>query len=223
MPQAQRVTRRDEYAAATRQAILDAARKLFAERGYFATKVDDIAAKARVAPATVYAVTGGKSGLLTELIRTWTTDPIVETATARMVEMTDPASIVRELAAGSRRMREQYADIMRVILATAPHDEAVAKALADATLVYRTAFVPIAERLAKLGALRRGIDVAAAIDLFWFYFGYTAYFTLHDDNGWSYERAEHWLADQACRELLSESRKRPGTRADTPRKKGKRR
>lgn len=207
MPQAQRVTRRDEYAAATRQAILEAARKLFAERGYFATKVDDIAAKARVAPATVYAVTGGKYGLLTELIRTWTTDPIVETATARMIDMTDPVAIIRELASGSRRMREQYADIMRVILATAPHDEAVARALADATLVYRTAFVPIAERLAKLGALRHGIDVAAAVDLFWFYFGYTSYFTLHDDNGWSYERAEHWLADQACRELLAESRK----------------
>ena len=47
------MTRRQEYAQATRQAILDAARKLFAERGYFATKVDDIAAEARVAPATV--------------------------------------------------------------------------------------------------------------------------------------------------------------------------
>jgi AcrR family transcriptional regulator len=208
MPQAPRVTRRDEYAAATRQAILDAARELFAERGYFATKVDDIAAKARVAPATVYAVTGGKYGLLTELITTWTTDPIVETATARMIGMTDPFAIIRELAAGSRSMREQYADIMRVILATAPHDAAVAKALADATSVYRASFVPIAGRLAKLGALRRGIDVAAAVDLFWFYFGYTSYFTLHDDNGWAYERAEHWLADQACRELLSESQDR---------------
>jgi len=28
-------------------------------------------------------------------------------------------------------------------------------------------------------------------------------FTLHDDNGWPYERAERWLADQACRERLS--------------------
>jgi AcrR family transcriptional regulator len=202
VPEAQRMTRRDEYAAATRQAILDAARKLFAERGYFATKVDDIAAKARVAPATVYAVTGGKYGLLTELISIWTTDPMVETTNTHMIAMTDPVGIVRELAAGSRRMREQYEDIMRVVLATAPHDEAVAKALANATSVYRQAFVPIAERLAKLGALRRGIDVAAAVDLFWFYFGYTSYFTLHDDNDWSYERAEHWLADQACRELL---------------------
>jgi AcrR family transcriptional regulator len=204
MPKANPMTRRDEYAQATRQAILDAARKLFAERGYFATKVDDIAAKARVAPATVYAVTGGKYGLLTELIATWTTDPIVETTTTHMLEMSDPVAIIRELAAGSRRMREQYADIMRVMLATAPHDDAVAKALRGATSVYRKAFVPVAERLLQLGALRRELDIAGAVDLFWFYFGYTSYFTLHDDNGWSYDRAEHWLADRACRDLLSD-------------------
>jgi AcrR family transcriptional regulator len=213
MRQAQRTTRRDEYAAATRQAILDAARKLFAEHGYFATKVDDIAAKARVAPATVYAVTGGKYGLLTELIRIWTTDPMVETTNIHMVEMTDPVAIIRELAAGSRRMREQYADIMRVMLATAPHDAAVAKALQAATSVYRKAFAPVAKHLAKLGALRRGVDVAGAVDLLWFYFGYTSYFTLHDDNGWSYTRAEHWLAEQACRELLDKSGRRTSGRA----------
>jgi AcrR family transcriptional regulator len=204
MPRVNRLTRRDEYAQATRQAILDAARKLFAERGYFATKVDDIAAKARVAPATVYAITGGKYGLLTELIAIWTTDPIVETTTTRMTEMSDPVAIIRELAAGSRRMREQYADIMRVMLATAPHDEAIAKALRAATAVYRKAFIPIAERLLKLGALRPELDIAGAVDLFWFYFGYTSYFTLHDDNRWSYDRAEHWLADRACRDLLSD-------------------
>jgi AcrR family transcriptional regulator len=203
MPQAQRMTRRDEYAAATRQAILDAARKLFAERGYFATKVDDIAAKARVAPATVYAVTGGKYGLLTELIKIWTTDPVVEATTTHIDEMTDPVAIINELAAASRGMREQYEDIMRVVLATAPHDEAVAAELKAATSVYRKAFIPIAERLAKLGVLRRGVDVAYTVDMFWFYFGYTSYFTLHDDNGWSYERAARWLADQACRELLA--------------------
>jgi AcrR family transcriptional regulator len=204
MPRASRSSRRDEYAQATRQAILDAARRLFAGRGYFATKVDDIAAKARVAPATVYAVMGGKYGLLPELIRIWTTDPIVEATTIQIGTMSDPVAIIRELAAGSRRMREQYEDIMRVMLTTAPHDREVAKALQSATSVYRKAFVPIAEHLAALGALRPGIDIAYAVDLFWFYFGYTSYFTLHDDNGWSYERAEHWLADQACRVLLSD-------------------
>ncbi|MCW5771407.1 MAG: TetR/AcrR family transcriptional regulator [Rhodospirillaceae bacterium] len=206
----QRKTRRDEYAQATRQAILDAARKLFAERGYFATKVDDIAAEARVAPATVYATSGGKYELLKELIRIWTTDPMVAATTVHIGRVSDPVEIVRELAAGSRRMREQYADIMRVVLATAPHDQAVATELKSATSIYRTAFIPVAERLAKLGALRRGFGIAHAVDVFWFYFGYTSYFTLHDDNGWAYEKAEHWLADQACRELLVDPKPRQG-------------
>ena len=56
----QSVSRRAEYAKATEAAIIAAARALFAQRGYVSTKVDDIAERARVAPATVYAVTGGK-------------------------------------------------------------------------------------------------------------------------------------------------------------------
>ena len=178
---------------------MDAARQLFAERGYFATKVDDIAARARVAPATVYAVTGGKYGLLSELIRIWTTDPIVEATTAQFGEMTDAVAIIRELAAGSRRMREQYEDIMRVMLATAPHDPAVAAELKAATSVYRKAFIPIAERLATLGTLRRGIDVAYAVDMFWFYFGYIVVF---------YPARRQWLVIQGRRTGLPDQASR---------------
>jgi AcrR family transcriptional regulator len=222
-------TRRKEYAQATRQAILDAARKLFAERGYFATKVDDIAAEARVAPATVYAVTGGKQGLLTELVKIWLTYPLGETALNEAGESDDPldvpasvqdrqwaalshardsddpVEIIRDVAAVSRQFRENFDDVMRVLLATAPHDQTVAAQLRTATAIYRKGWVYVAERLAKLGALREGIDVADAVDVLWFYFGYSSYFTLHDDNGWSYEHAEQWLADQACRALLSQS------------------
>jgi len=200
---ARKLTRREEYAQATRQAIIDAARKLFAERGYFATKVDDIAAEARVAPATVYAGGGGKRGLLDELIRIWTTDPIVEATITDIGASSDPVEIIREVSSVVRRMREEFADVMRLLLTTAPHDSNVAEQLRGATDVYRGAFVPIAQRLSDLGALRPGLDVEQAVDLLWFYFGYGSLFTLHDDNGWSYERAEQWLADQACRELLS--------------------
>ena len=199
-------TRRQDYAEATRQAIIDAARRLFAERGYFATKVDDIAAEARVAPATVYAVTGGKQNLLNILITAWTTDPVVEQTLNAVDTSTDPAAIIREVASASRTMREAYVDVIRVMLATAPHDEAVAKQEQAATAIYRAALVPIAERLVQLGGLKSGLSAADAVDLLWFYFGYSSYFTLHDDNGWSYQRAEHWLADQATAALLS----RPG-------------
>jgi AcrR family transcriptional regulator len=205
---ARKMNRRQEYAQATRQAIVDTARRLFAEQGYFATKVDDIAAEARVAPATVYAVTGGKQGLLNELITTWTTDPIVEATISHVLASGDPVGIIRDIATASRQMREQFADIIRVMLTTAPHDGAVATQTEKATSVYRAALVPVAERLDELGALRQGTDVAQAVDVLWFYFGYGSYFTLHDENGWSYERAERWLADQACRELLSSGPRR---------------
>jgi AcrR family transcriptional regulator len=201
----QGLRRREEYAQATRQAIVDAARQLFCERGYFSTKVDEIAALARVAPATVYAVSGGKHGLLNTLIEIWASDPIVAATIESIEAMNDPAAILRTVGATSRRIREEFGDIIRVAITTAPHDQAVFQSLAGATAQYRQAFVPIAERLLHLGALHDGMDVNQAVDVFWFYFGYGALFTLHDDNGWSWERAEQWLCDQANCALLRDS------------------
>src|SRR3979411_2113675 len=119
------ITRREEYAEATRQAIVAAARRLFSERGYFATKVDDIAAAARVAPATVYAVSGGKQGLLGTLMETAITDPIVLRA--------------RHGAGGDGSLRGECVDIVRVLLNTAPHDKVGFESLAIGTTRYRTA------------------------------------------------------------------------------------
>ena len=195
-------TRREEYAEATRHAILQAARRLFSEHGYFATKVDDIAALARVAPATVYAVSGGKQGLLRTLMDLWTTHPIVAATLESIEGMDDPPAIIRLVAERCRQMREEFGDIMRVMIATAPHDRAVAESLATATARYRQAFLPISRRLAALGALRARMSESEAGDLLWFYFGYSGLFTLHDDLGWSYERAERWLAGEASRALL---------------------
>jgi AcrR family transcriptional regulator len=47
-------TRREEYAAATRQALLEAGQELFVEQGFFATSVDQIARRARVTRGAVY-------------------------------------------------------------------------------------------------------------------------------------------------------------------------
>jgi AcrR family transcriptional regulator len=202
MPTVGATSRRQEYAEATRQAIVEAARKLFSKNGYFAAKVDEIAALARVAPATVYAVSGGKHGLLRTLMDIWTTAPIVE-ATVRGVEkLDDPTAILELVAATCRSMREEYGDIIRVILNTAPHDSEVAKTLAVATRRYRKALARIGQHLADLGVLRDGIDVNQAVDVLWFYFGYSGLFTLIDDNQWSYERAEKWLCHEASRALL---------------------
>jgi AcrR family transcriptional regulator len=164
--------------------------------------VDEIAALARVAPATVYAVSGGKQGLLRSLIETGTGDPMVAATIHSIEEMEDPEAILRLLASAIRRMREEYGDVVRVMLDTAPHDQAAAESLAAATTRYRQAFVPITQRLLDLGALHDGLDVQQAVNVLWFYFGYSGLSTLHDENRWSYERAEQWLCGEASRALL---------------------
>ena len=119
--------------------------------------------------------------------------------------MDDATAIVRLVANACRRTREEFGDILRVLRTTAPHDEAVSESLQAATAQCRQAFTPVAHRLSALGALRDGMDVKHAVDVFWFYFGYFALVTLHDENGWSYDRAEQWLCEEASRALLQNS------------------
>lgn len=56
-------SRREEYSAATRQALLDSATRLFAERGYARTSLDEIAAGARVTKGALYGHFSSKQAL----------------------------------------------------------------------------------------------------------------------------------------------------------------
>jgi AcrR family transcriptional regulator len=77
-------SRREEYSATTRQALLDSATRLFAERGYARTSLDEIAAGARVTKGALYGHFDGKQALfravLAELEAATTTE--VERAVA---------------------------------------------------------------------------------------------------------------------------------------------
>ena len=69
-PRSYHSPRRVEQAAATRRAVLSAARDLFVGQGYTATTIADIANRARVAADTIYASVGRKPALLRELVET---------------------------------------------------------------------------------------------------------------------------------------------------------
>jgi AcrR family transcriptional regulator len=194
--------RRAEYAEATRQAAVDTARRLFRDKGYFATTVNEIASAARVSPATVYAVNGGKQGLLSALIDIWSAAPEVAVAIEHIENLEDPLEVLRYTTALTRQMREDYGDIMRLVIAAAPHDRTAAEGLALGTRRYRRGTGIAARRLAALGALRDGMDADTALDIMWFYLGYAGFFTLVDDNGWSYAKAEKWLFATVSQALL---------------------
>ena len=199
-----KVSRREEYAEETRQAIVTAARELFSKHGYFSTTVEDIAKVARVAPVTVYTSVGGKSGLLRILTDIWSDYSAFE-ASHHIMEQDDPVAILRMVANTARNMREEFGDIAILMLVTAPHDPTVAESLALATSRYRKAFSNVGRRLCELGALGEDYSEAYAVDVLWFYFGYWGLYSLHTDNGWDYNKAEQWLAEAACRALLKKS------------------
>ena len=197
-----RPNRRQQYAEQTRADILQAARKLFAEQGYAQTKVEEIARNARVAPITVYAVGGGKVGLLRTLMEIWSTTPKNDELLARVLAQRTPQAIIDTVAAGVRALREEFGDIAYFMQDAAPHDPEVRTSLAVATGRYRNFFVVVAEHMARLDYLRPELTLQDAADLFWFYFGYWGYYTLHNENGWAYERAEKWLSKAAQSALL---------------------
>ena len=62
---------RQEQAAATRDRIAEAARRLFADQGYGSTSIEAIAAEAGVAVRTVYAAFGAKREILSHICESW--------------------------------------------------------------------------------------------------------------------------------------------------------
>lgn len=194
--------RRAEYAEATRQAILTAACALFVERGYAGTTVEDIAAAARVAPATVYAVGGGKKGLLASTIAAATSAAGVQEAYATISAHPDADGLLRWIVHETRRRFELWSDLMRVAMEAAPREPAAAAAVELARASLRGGLALTAARLADLGRLRPDVDVEQATDVLWFHLGNAAYSSLSVDNGWSLDRAEEWLLGALRRALL---------------------
>ena len=73
-------SRREEYSAATRRALLDSATTLFADRGYARTSLEEIAAGARVTKGALYGHFGSKQDLFRAVLEE------LEAATTQVVE-----------------------------------------------------------------------------------------------------------------------------------------
>jgi AcrR family transcriptional regulator len=101
-------TYRQEQAAATRERIASAARKLFVEHGYGATTLAAIAAEAGVAEPTVYAVFGSKKGLLPALRQQMHAEVELPRLTAEATAAPDAG---RKLEGWARLLRRQILNL----------------------------------------------------------------------------------------------------------------
>ncbi|MGK5737882.1 TetR/AcrR family transcriptional regulator [Micromonospora sp. URMC 103] len=200
--------RRLDAAAATRSAILSNARALFLERGYAVVTVSDIARAARVAVPTVYASAGGKAAILSALIQPAIEDSVVAETLAAVATTEDPGQIVDLVAEGTRRDHERHWETLYGLLRHTPGEAAAREVVEAGIRSYVEALGTVADRLAALGALAPDIDRAEALDLLWFHLGQPAWFTLVGDRGWTFDRAQAWLAAAARRAVLAD----PGVR-----------
>jgi len=200
--------RRQQAAAATREAIIEAAQELFACQGYARTTVAQVAEAAQVAANTVYTSVGGKPQLLAAITESGTGDPdVAETMTA-VARATDPAEVIRLTAAGTRRVNQRRAKAVAVLLDSAQADPAAAEMLRLTVRYYRDTLATLARRLEDLGAVEPP-DLNRAADVFWYLFGWTSWRTLITDLGWSWDEAEQWLAQQGIDTLLMPARPGP--------------
>src|SRR6202161_3764126 len=194
--------RREEYADQTRAAVIAAARRLFAENGFFQTKVEQIAKLSRVSPATVYAQCGGKQGLLRLLMDSWTQSQAVAESYQESLAAADAGLLIQTLGAASLEITKQWGDVIRVVIEVAPHDGESAAVLATAQKRHNHNLTQICRHLEDIGALRDGVDARLATRIITYYYGIDGLLRAHDVFGWSLERSNKWLLARASAAVL---------------------
>ena len=202
---------RQGQARTTRTAVIEAAWRLFAQQGYVATSIEEIAAAAGVSRATVFTAVGGKAVLLKtafDVAIVGDDEPVSlpERASSRSIRAEpDPR---RYLARYARLLSETGARV-------APIAEAVrgaAGADADARRVWETHLAQrrqgcaniVADLLQKRARLRPGLDATSAADVLWVLNDSSLYHELVFRRGWTSKRFERWLADALQLNLLAD-------------------
>ena len=194
--------RHEEYPDQTRAAVIAAARRLFAEKGFFQAKVEQIARLSRVSPATVYAQCGGKQGLLRSLMDSWTQAPMVVESLQESLAAGDAALVMQTLSTAYLQITRQWGDVIQVVIDVAPHDAESGAVLATAQRRHNRNLTAICRHLEDIGALRDGVDARLASRIITYYYGIDGLLRTREVFGWSLDRSNEWLLAQASAGIL---------------------
>jgi AcrR family transcriptional regulator len=205
-------TRRRAQAHQNQQRAIDTAARLFAERGYVATSLADVAAEAGMAVQTLYAAFATKANLLARAIDvTLAGDhlpvPVSERGFAQQMRAEpDPRAVLAIYAAHVRDVAERAGGLLLAAWVASGSDPAVRELTAelDAQRLrgMAAAASDIAAKAIKAGCLADGITDDDIRDALWAFNSPQVYGLLLGDLGWSPDRFEAWLARSWTRLLL---------------------
>lgn len=201
-------TLRQQHASETRSRILDAAQRLFSERGYGSTTMESIASEAGVATDTVYASFGNKAGLLRTLLQVRVTG---DDSPVPLLDREGPQG-VRAQPTQRRQVAAFAADLSSIIERARPVDDIMRGAAAvDVDIA---SFRDKAQEsryqnmrqfvswLAAKGPLRAGLTKEDATAIVWTMTSPEVHRLLRFGRGWTPERYTDWLAESLTRILL---------------------
>ncbi len=201
-------SRRQARARETQREIIEAARRLFMERGYTGTTIEQIAQEAGVAVETLYATFGSKRAVLSRLVGV---SVVGDDEPVPLLERQGPQAARRE--PDQHRQVEMFAHDMREIMGrmgpvfgimrtaaeTEPDIAELLRGILQDRLQGITQFV---RWLAANTPLRDGLTIEDAAETTWALTSAEVHHLLTVDSGWSDHRYEAWLTDTLTRLLL---------------------
>jgi AcrR family transcriptional regulator len=192
----------------TREAVVEAARSLFVERGYAATTIESISDRSDTPQATVYRLFSSKLGILKAVldVSVGGDDEAVPMADRPQVRaLLSDEDAKKQLAGFAALLREVMArvgPVHRILADAARSDADAASLLAEIARQRHDGQRRIARSLARPGALRPGLRERDAADIIHAIASPEVYGLLVFDRGWSGERYEKWLRSILIDQLL---------------------
>lgn len=204
-------TRRAERAEATRRRVVEAATRLFVERGYRATTIESVANAADVSVETIYKRFRNKTGLLKaarevavadapepHAFFTFPSGPIEEALSAASGQ----EARLRILAELSSRRLERLAPFHRMLRNAGTGDPELAEFVANDHAVRRESQLANIRFIAEERPFRLGVEEAA--DTYSALANPDVFLLLVDQFGWTAENFRAWLAESVTRLLLAD-------------------
>jgi AcrR family transcriptional regulator len=193
---------RQAQAEATRQRILDAGLVLFAERGYPATSINQVAEAAGVSPETIYSSVGSKRGIIDALLEQVDAERPVERAREAVIARGGSPRVILEVYAETAgQFWAAHAQLVEV-LRKGVGDPEIGGAWFEREAGRRALFATAVEAWPP-GALRAGLDPERAADIAWVLTAEETYGRLVERRGWPLEDYIAWTRAALIEQILA--------------------
>src|SRR5438477_4142043 len=200
-------TLRGAQAQSTREAVIGAAARLFAEKGYAATSIEEIAAAAGVSRATVFTSVGGKAKLLktaldVAIVGDDQAIALPERPRSKAIRAEpDPRKYLALYAELVTEMDGRMAAIHEAVRGAAGVDPD-ARALWESHLAqHRQGAANVIADVIRKGGLRPGLDPESAADIVSL-LNPGVYQMLVHPPGWTAKELQAWLGEAYIGQLL---------------------